>query len=120
MKVRTLVDTVGLFRHPSLWFVRREFAENHRGEPEAIVAALQESDAWIVADPREAARFFVEDAERNGGTADLDRWEEAMHGRPFGIGAVTDGRPVATHRYPGDRASAEVAAQMSSRDGVDG
>ncbi|WP_137876234.1 ABC transporter substrate-binding protein [Rhodococcus sp. Q] len=89
-RVHTLVDTAGLFSHPSLWFVRRDFAENHRPELEAIVAALQESDAWIVANPREAARFLVEDAERRGGTADLDRWEEALRGRPFGIGPVTD------------------------------
>ncbi|MGW0179467.1 ABC transporter substrate-binding protein [Nocardia sp. NPDC003345] len=88
-EIQTLVDTDGLFSHPSLWFVRREFAENHRPELEAIVAALQESDAWIIANPREAARFFVDDAERHGGTADLDRWEAALRGRPFGIGSVT-------------------------------
>lgn len=89
-QLRTLVDTEGLFSHPSLWFVRREFAENHRPELEAIITALQESDAWIVANPREAARYFVDDAERRGGTADLDRWEAALRGRPFGIGTVTD------------------------------
>jgi sulfonate transport system substrate-binding protein len=89
-QVHTLVDTDGLFSHPSLWFVRREFAENHRPELEAIVTALRESDAWIVANPREAARFFVDDAQRRGGTADLDRWEAALRGRPFGIGPVTD------------------------------
>lgn len=61
-QVHTLIDTDGLFSHPSLWFVRREFAENHRPVLEAIITALQESDAWIVANPREAARFFVEDA----------------------------------------------------------
>ncbi len=72
------------------WVVGREFAETRRPELEAVIAALQESDAWIVANPREAARFFVEDAERRGGTADLDRWEQALRGRPFGIGAVTD------------------------------
>lgn len=88
--VHTLVDTEGLFSHPSLWFVRRDFAENHRRELEAIITALQESDAWIVANPREAARFFVDDAQRRGGTADLDRWEAALRGRPFGIGSVTE------------------------------
>ncbi|MFD1811739.1 ABC transporter substrate-binding protein [Rhodococcus gannanensis] len=89
-RLHTLVDTDGLFSHPSLWFTRREFAENHRAELEAIVAALQESDAAIVADPRAAARYFVDDAERRGGTADPDRWEDALRGRPFGIGPVTD------------------------------
>ncbi|MGW5382582.1 ABC transporter substrate-binding protein [Nocardia sp. NPDC003963] len=89
-RVHTLVDTDGLFSHPSLWFVRRAFAENHRPELEAIITALQESDAWIVANPRAAARFFVDDAEGRGGSADLDRWEAALRGRPFGIGSVTD------------------------------
>lgn len=89
-QVHTLIGTDGLFSHPSLWFVRREFAENHRPELEAIITALQESDAWIVANPRDAARFFVEDAQRRGGIADLDRWEAALRGRPFGIGSVTE------------------------------
>ncbi|MFE5565895.1 ABC transporter substrate-binding protein [Amycolatopsis japonica] len=87
--VRTLIDTEGLFSHPSLWFTRRDFAENHRDELIEIVRSLQESDAWIAANPREAARYFAEDA-GTASTADLDRWEHALRGRPFGLNPVTD------------------------------
>ncbi|MEU5692792.1 ABC transporter substrate-binding protein [Actinosynnema sp. NPDC020468] len=88
--VRTLVETEGLFSHPSLWFTRRDFAENHRAELTAIIEALQESDRWIVANPREAARFFVDDAVARGGQADLDSWERALRGRPFGVNPVDE------------------------------
>ncbi|MGC0366021.1 sulfonate transport system substrate-binding protein [Rhodococcus sp. 27YEA15] len=89
-ELRTLVDTESLFSHPSLWFTRRDFAENNREALEAIVAALQESDAWIEANPREAARYFVDDVVARGGQADLDRWERALRGRPFGLNPVND------------------------------
>ncbi|WP_213574841.1 ABC transporter substrate-binding protein [Rhodococcus sp. USK13] len=88
--LRTLVETDGLFSHPSLWFTRRDFAENNAEQLRAVVEALQESDAWIEAHPREAAQFFVDDVERRGGTASLDAWEAALRGRPFGIHPVTD------------------------------
>ncbi|WP_028925027.1 ABC transporter substrate-binding protein [Pseudonocardia acaciae] len=88
--LHTLVETDGLFSHPSLWFTRREFAEHHRGALEAILGALQESDAWITANPRAAAGFFVDDVTARGGTADLDAWEAALRGRPFGVGPVTE------------------------------
>ncbi|MFE3187481.1 ABC transporter substrate-binding protein [Nocardia sp. NPDC059240] len=87
--LRTLVDTETVFSHPSLWFTRRDFAEAHRPELEAIIAALQESDAWIAENPRAAAQYFVDDLVSRGGTADLDAWEAALRGRPFGLGPVT-------------------------------
>ncbi|GAB2512436.1 ABC transporter substrate-binding protein [Nocardia heshunensis] len=87
--LHTLVDTESVFSHPSLWFTRRDFAESHRPELEAIIAALQESDAWIAENPRAAAQYFVDDILARGGTADLDAWEDALRGRPFGIGPVT-------------------------------
>ena len=65
--VRTLVDTESLFGHQSLWFTSRDFAEHNREALGAVVAALQESDAWIEANPREAARYFVDDAVARGG-----------------------------------------------------
>jgi len=87
--VRTLVETEGLFSHPSLWFTRRDFAENHRNKLIEIVRSLQESDAWVDANPRAAARYFAEDA---GATsqADLDRWEHALRSRPFGLRPVSE------------------------------
>jgi sulfonate transport system substrate-binding protein len=89
-ELHTLVDTESLFSHPSLWFTRRDVAENNRAALEAIIAALQESDAWIAANPREAAQYFVDDIVARGGTADLDAWEAALRGRPFGVNAVTE------------------------------
>ncbi|MDV6271721.1 ABC transporter substrate-binding protein [Rhodococcus globerulus] len=89
-ELRTLVDTESLFSHPSLWFTRRDFAENNREALEAVVTALQESDAWIEANPRAAAQYFVDDVAARGGHADLDRWERALRGRPFGVNPVDD------------------------------
>ncbi|MCU1639812.1 MAG: ssuA 3 [Nocardia sp.] len=88
--LHTLVDTESVFSHPSLWFTRRDVAENNRPALEAIIASLQESDAWITANPREAAQYFVADVIARGGKADLDAWEAALRGRPFGINAVTE------------------------------
>ncbi|WP_242907212.1 ABC transporter substrate-binding protein [Actinomadura terrae] len=82
---RTLIETEGLFSHRSLWFTRRDFAVRHRDTLAAIVGALQESDAWIRANPREAAALFAAD---DGG--DLDTWEHALRGRPFGLLPVSD------------------------------
>ncbi|MFC4605877.1 ABC transporter substrate-binding protein [Rhodococcus kronopolitis] len=86
--VRTLVETESLFGHQSLWFTSRAFAERNPAALGVVVAALQESDAWIEANPREAARYFVEDAVARGGQADLDTWERALRGRPWGIHPV--------------------------------
>ncbi|GLZ11179.1 sulfonate ABC transporter substrate-binding protein [Actinomadura sp. NBRC 104425] len=84
-QLRTLVETDGLFSHRSLWFTRRDFAVDHRDELAAIVAALQESDAWVRENPREAARLFAAE----DGT-DLDEWEHALRNRPFGLHPVSD------------------------------
>ncbi|WP_063008451.1 ABC transporter substrate-binding protein [Nocardia kruczakiae] len=88
--LHTLVDTESVFSHPSLWFTRRDFAEAHRPALEAIITALRESDAWIAENPRAAAQYFVDDIVARGGTADLDAWEAALRGRPFGLGPVTE------------------------------
>lgn len=95
--VRTLVETEGLFSHPSLWFTRRDFAETHREELTAIIRSLQESDAWLTANPREAARYFAEDA---GATSesDVDGWEHALRTRPFGLNPVTEEFLAEQHR----------------------
>ncbi|MGH3241479.1 MAG: ABC transporter substrate-binding protein [Spirillospora sp.] len=82
---RTLIETEGLFSHRSLWFTRRDFAVRHRDVLAAIVGALQESDAWIRANPRDAAALFA-DADAD----DLDAWEHALRGRPFGLLPVGD------------------------------
>ncbi|GLU45697.1 ABC transporter substrate-binding protein [Nocardiopsis ansamitocini] len=90
VSTRDLVATDGLFSHRSLWFTRRDFAENRSEELAAIIAALQESDAWIRDNPREAAALFVADARQRGGLdTDLDAWEHALRTRPFGLLPVT-------------------------------
>ncbi|MEV4183840.1 aliphatic sulfonate ABC transporter substrate-binding protein [Streptosporangium canum] len=83
--VRELVATDGLFSHRSLWFTRRDFAESQPEQLAAIVAALQESDAWIQENYREAAELFAAD---DGG--DVDHWENALRKRPFGLYPVTE------------------------------
>ncbi|MEV5650982.1 ABC transporter substrate-binding protein [Nocardia sp. NPDC052254] len=88
--LHTLVDTESVFSHPSLWFTRRDFAENNRPALVAIINALRESDAWIAENPRAAAQYFVDDIAARGGVADLDAWEMALRGRPFGIGPVSE------------------------------
>lgn len=90
IELTTLVDTATVFSHPSLWFTRRDVAENHREAVEAVLAALAESDAWITENPRAAAQYFVDDAHARGLAADLDTWEAALRGRPFGIHPVSE------------------------------
>ncbi|MDV7132492.1 ABC transporter substrate-binding protein [Williamsia muralis] len=90
IEVRTLVDTEGLFSHPSLWFTSRDFAEKNSQQLNHIVDALRESDQWIIDHPREAAQFFVDDIVARGGDASLDAWESALRNRPFGINPVSD------------------------------
>lgn len=89
-EVRTLVDTEGLFSHPSLWFTSREFAETKQPELQHIVDALRESDQWIDDNPRDAAQYFVDDIVRRGGDASLDAWEASLRNRPWGINPVSD------------------------------
>ncbi|MEV0078571.1 ABC transporter substrate-binding protein [Nocardia neocaledoniensis] len=85
----TLVDTASVFSHPSLWFTRRDLAEHDRGAVEAVLTALRASDAWITENPRAAAQYFVDDARSRGVPADLDAWEAALRGRPFGVRPVS-------------------------------
>jgi hypothetical protein len=51
----------------------------------AIVAALQESDAWIQQNYRAAAELFAAD---DGG--DVDAWEHDPCNRPFGLHPVSE------------------------------
>ncbi|MGW5572320.1 ABC transporter substrate-binding protein [Nocardia thailandica] len=90
LELTTLVDTASVFSHPSLWFTRRDVAENRREDVEAVLAALRESDAWIAENPRAAAQYFVDDAHARGAAADLDTWEAALRGRPFGVHPVSE------------------------------
>ncbi|GAA2038179.1 sulfonate ABC transporter substrate-binding protein [Catenulispora yoronensis] len=79
-ELRELIPTEGLFSHRSLWFTRRDFAAEHPKELAAIVAALQEADAWTAAHPDEAAEFFAADDGRP-----VAEWEHALRTRPWGL-----------------------------------
>ncbi|MEV8631982.1 aliphatic sulfonate ABC transporter substrate-binding protein [Streptosporangium sp. NPDC051023] len=113
--VRELVATDGLFSHRSLWFTRRDFADKHPEQLAAIVAALQESDAWIQENYREAAALFAAD---DGG--DLDHWENALRKRPFGLHPVTD-EFVAEQQRAADlfHASGLIDREITVADAVD-
>ncbi|MFF4414880.1 aliphatic sulfonate ABC transporter substrate-binding protein [Streptosporangium sp. NPDC001559] len=113
--VRELVATDGLFSHRSLWFTRRDFAEKHPEQLAAIVAALQESDAWITENYREAAGLFAAD---DGG--DLDHWENALRKRPFGLHPVTE-EFVAEQQRAADlfHASGLIDRKITVADAVD-
>ncbi|GAA3111876.1 aliphatic sulfonate ABC transporter substrate-binding protein [Streptosporangium carneum] len=113
--VRELVATDGLFSHRSLWFTRRDFAEQHPEQLAAIVAALQESDAWIQENHREAAELFAAD---DGG--DLDHWENALRKRPFGLHPVTE-EFVAEQQRAADlfHASGLIDRKITVADAVD-
>lgn len=113
--VRELIATDGLFSHRSLWFTRRDFAEKHPEQLAAIVAALQESDAWITENYREAAKLFAAD---DGG--DLDHWENALRKRPFGLNPVTE-EFVAEQQRAADlfHASGLIDRKITVADAVD-
>lgn len=93
-EVTTLVETEGLFSHPSLWFTSRAWAEANPETLRDVVEALAESDRWIAENPRDAAAYFVDDAARRGSTTEretaLDAWEHALRNRPWGIRPVSD------------------------------
>ncbi len=113
--VRELVATDGLFSHRSLWFTRRDFADRHPERLAAIVAALQESDAWIQENYREAAELFAAD---DGG--DVEHWENALRKRPFGLHPVTE-EFVAEQQRAADlfHASGLIDRRITVADAVD-
>ncbi|MEZ0109935.1 sulfonate transport system substrate-binding protein [Catenulispora sp. EB89] len=79
-ELRELIPTDGLFSHRSLWFTSRAFATGRRDDLAAIVAALQEADAWTAEHPAQAAEFFAADDDRPAA-----EWEHALRTRPWGL-----------------------------------
>lgn len=95
-ELRELIPTEGLFSHRSLWFTSRSFATERRAELAAIVAALQEADAWTAANPEKAAEFFAADDGRP-----VAEWEHALRTRPWGLLPV-DGGFVVEQQHAAD------------------
>lgn len=83
--VRVLVRTADVISDRSVFFTRRDLAEQRPEVVAALVRALHRADAWAAAHPREAAEYA---ADRQGGSA--DDWETALRALPWRIEEVTD------------------------------
>ncbi|MFJ8795175.1 ABC transporter substrate-binding protein [Streptomyces sp. NPDC102462] len=84
--VRSLVRTGDVITDRSVFFTRRDLAEQRPEVVEALVRALGRADAWAKAHPREAAAIA---ADHQGGT--VDDWETALRALPWSIEDVSDG-----------------------------
>ncbi|MFD7135745.1 ABC transporter substrate-binding protein [Streptomyces sp. NPDC059894] len=82
--VRALVRTGDVITDRSVFFTRRELAENRPEVVEALVRALRRADAWAEAHPGEAAAIA---ADHQGGTA--ADWETALRALPWRIEDVS-------------------------------
>ncbi|WP_335932953.1 ABC transporter substrate-binding protein [Streptomyces sp. PTD5-9] len=83
--LRTLIPTGDVITDRSVFFARRDLAENRPEVVEALIRALRRADAWAAAHPRQAAEIAAADL---GGPA--DDWETALRALPWRIEAVTD------------------------------
>lgn len=83
--LRTLVRTGEIISDRSVFFTRRDLAEQRPEVVEALTRALRRADDWAVAHPREAAEIAAAD---QGGTA--DDWETALRALPWTIEPVTE------------------------------
>ncbi|MFC9609151.1 ABC transporter substrate-binding protein [Streptomyces sp. NPDC056938] len=83
--VRVVVRTGDVISDRSVFFTRRDLAEQRPEVIDALTRALQRADDWAKENPREAAEIA---AEHQGGTA--DDWETALRALPWRIEAVTD------------------------------
>ncbi|MEB8337553.1 ABC transporter substrate-binding protein [Streptomyces endophyticus] len=83
--VRVLLRTADVITDRSVFFARRDLAEQRPEIVAALVRALQRADDWAAAHPREAAAIA---AEHQGG--DVDDWETALRALPWHIEDVTE------------------------------
>ncbi|MFB7936574.1 ABC transporter substrate-binding protein [Streptomyces sp. NPDC056049] len=83
--LRTLVRTGDVISDRSVFFTRRDLAEERPELVEALVRALRRADAWAAAHPGEAAVIAAAD---QGGTA--EDWETALRALPWTIEEVTE------------------------------
>ncbi|GHG24950.1 ABC transporter substrate-binding protein [Streptomyces filamentosus] len=81
--LRTLVRTGDVITDRSVFFTRRDLAEQRPELVEALVRALRRADAWAAAHPGEAAAIAAAD---QGGTA--EDWETALRALPWTIEEV--------------------------------
>ncbi|MFE5712608.1 ABC transporter substrate-binding protein [Streptomyces sp. NPDC056501] len=83
--LRTLIRTGEVITDRSVFFARRDLAEERPELVEALTRALRRADDWAAAHPREAAEIAAAD---QGGTA--DDWETALRALPWTIEEVTE------------------------------
>ncbi|MFJ5875605.1 ABC transporter substrate-binding protein [Streptomyces sp. NPDC093088] len=83
--LRVLVPTGEVISDRSVFFTRRDLAEERPEVVEALVRALRRADEWAAAHPREAAGIAAAD---QGGT--VDDWETALRALPWTIEEVTE------------------------------
>ncbi|GCL71831.1 aliphatic sulfonate ABC transporter substrate-binding protein [Paenibacillus naphthalenovorans] len=84
--VRTLLPVAPFISHRSVWFASRDFATNRPEILDAVVSALQRSDAWVREHHREAAEIFARDLPD---WPSIDAWEDALRRRPWGLHPVS-------------------------------
>lgn len=83
--VRTLIETADVITDRSVFFARRDLAEQRPEIVDALVNALRQADDWAAAHPREAAGIA---AESLGG--DIEDWETSLRALPWRVEPVTD------------------------------
>ncbi|MFF2774543.1 ABC transporter substrate-binding protein [Streptomyces sp. NPDC058052] len=83
--LRTLVRTGDVITDRSVFFTRRDLAEQRPELVEALVRAVRRADAWAADHPGEAAAIAAAD---QGGTA--EDWETALRALPWTIEDVTE------------------------------
>ncbi|MFJ8251603.1 ABC transporter substrate-binding protein [Streptomyces sp. NPDC094466] len=83
--LRTLIRTGDVITDRSVFFTRRDLAEQRPEIIEALTRALRRADDWAAAHPRDAARIASADL---GGT--VDDWESALTALPWRIEEVGD------------------------------
>ncbi|MFE2046255.1 ABC transporter substrate-binding protein [Streptomyces sp. NPDC059477] len=83
--VRVLFRAGDVITNRSVFFTRRDLAEQRPEVVAALLRALGRADAWAEAHPREAAAIA---ADHQGGTA--DDWEIALRDLPWRVEDVTE------------------------------
>lgn len=83
--LRTLIRTGDVITDRSVFFTRRDLAEERPEIIEALTRALRRADDWAAAHPRDAARIASADL---GGT--VEDWESALSALPWRIEEVGD------------------------------
>jgi sulfonate transport system substrate-binding protein len=85
--VRTILPVSPYISHRSVWFASREFAKKKPQILDAMVSALQRSDSWVKANPREAAELIARDLPT---WPSVHSWEDALRRRPWGLYPITE------------------------------